>query len=135
MLSILLGLFVLGGLGIFVARSGNFVLPVPALEKHIRNLLETFLFIRPRTKEFLVGYPFIFLAAVSFLRGKIKWLWILAGLGTIAPISIINTFSHIHTPLMISMMRTVNGLALGILLGTVVAFIAAIFLKKGEDKA
>lgn len=135
MLSILLGIFVLGALGVFVARSGNFVLPIPAIEKHIRNLLETFLFIRPRTKEFLVGYPFIFLAAVSFLRGKVKWLWILAALGAIAPISIMNTFSHIHTPLIISMMRTVNGLMLGILAGAVVAFIADIFLRKGEDKA
>lgn len=135
MLSILLGVFVLGALGIFVARSGNFVLPIPALEKYIRNLLETVFFIRPRTKEFVVGYPFIFLAAASFLRGKTKWLWILAALGAIAPVSIINTFSHIHTPLMVSMIRTVNGLLLGILAGGAVALIADIFLRKGEDKA
>ncbi|MEE8637497.1 MAG: DUF5693 family protein [Candidatus Margulisiibacteriota bacterium] len=133
-LSILLGLLALGALGIFVARSGNFVLPVPGIEKNIRNLLETILFIRPRTKEFLVGYPFIFLATVAFLRGKVKWLWILAALGAIAPISVMNTFSHIHTPLMISMIRTVNGLALGILIGGVVALIAGTFIRKEEDK-
>ncbi len=126
------GVIILAVLAIFVARSGNFVLPVPGIEKLFRNFLETLLFIRPRSKEFLIGYPLLFLSAALYLKDRRTWLWILAPLGTIAPISILNTFSHIHTPLMISMIRTVNGLALGVLIGLGVAFVANIFLKKQE---
>jgi len=136
MISIVSAVLVLGGIGVFVARSGNFVLPVPGFEKYARNLLEKLLYIRPRTKEFLIGYPFIFLAAAAYLRGKLKWLWLLAALGAIAPISVMNTFSHIHTPFIISMMRTVNGLVLGIAIGAMVAFLADTFiLKRGEHKS
>lgn len=117
------GLFILAALGIFVARSGNFVLPVPVIEKHFRNLLEVLLFIRPRTKEFLIGYPFLFIAAFAALRGKRQWLWLFAALGAIAPISVINSFSHIHTPIMISMIRTVNGLVLGVIIGMIAGII------------
>ena len=35
MLAVIIGLLVLGTLGIFVARSGNFVLPIPAFEKYL----------------------------------------------------------------------------------------------------
>ena len=77
------------------------------------------MFVRPRTKEFLIGYPALFLAAGYFLRGEKQWLWVLAAIGVIAPISVFNTFSHIHTPLMISLIRTFNGLILGLLIGWV----------------
>ncbi|MEA3493401.1 MAG: DUF5693 family protein [Candidatus Margulisiibacteriota bacterium] len=130
MAALLGGLFAAGALLVFVARSGNFVLPVPGFEKSFRDLLETILFIRPRTKEFMVGWPFLFLAATMLMRGKTKWLWVVAAIGTIAPISVINTFSHIHTPIIVSMIRTINGLALGILFGSIVAFIANKVIKK-----
>ncbi|MBU1026195.1 MAG: hypothetical protein KKA31_00525, partial [Candidatus Margulisbacteria bacterium] len=130
--SIVTGLFILAALAIFVARSGNFVLPVPGIEKLFRNFLETLLFIRPRSKEFLIGYPLLFLSAALYLKDRRTWLWILAPLGTIAPISILNTFSHIHTPLMISMIRTFNGLVLGVIIGLLVAFIANKLLKTQE---
>src|SRR3989339_672988 len=61
--NVLVGFFLLAALGVFLARSGNFVLPVPGAEKMFRNWLEMVLFVRPRTKEFLVGYPFLFFAA------------------------------------------------------------------------
>ncbi len=127
---VIIGLVVLGALGIFVARSGNFVLPVPGVEKYFRNFLETVLFIRPRTKEFLIGYPFLFLAATFLMRGRRKWLWILASLGTIAPVSVFNSFAHIHTPIIVSMIRTINGLALGIIIGAIVALIANGLIKE-----
>ncbi|MDD5382790.1 MAG: DUF5693 family protein, partial [Candidatus Margulisbacteria bacterium] len=81
-------------------------------------------------KEFLVGYPFLFLAAVALFRGEKKWLWILAAIGVIAPISVFNTFSHIHTPIIVSMIRTMNGLILGLIIGCFAAFIFDRFLKK-----
>lgn len=132
LLSAALGVLALGALGVLVARSGNFVLPVPGIEKHFRNWLELILFVRPRTKEFLVGYPFLFLAALYYLKGKRTWLWLMALIGVIAPISVFNSFSHIHTPLIISLTRTFNGLVLGIFAGVLVGLIANRYFKKEE---
>jgi hypothetical protein len=121
-LKVSLGMVLLLGAGavalvVLVARSGNFVLPVPAVEKYFRNWLELLLSVRPRTKEFLAGYPLLFVAALYYFKGKRDWLWLLAALGTIAPISVFNSFSHLHTPLLISLQRTFNGLVLGLLVG------------------
>ncbi|MBU0501899.1 MAG: hypothetical protein KJ811_01470, partial [Candidatus Margulisbacteria bacterium] len=113
----------LGALFVLLARSGNFVLPVPAIEKYFREFLETAMFIRPRTKEFLIGYPALFIAAISFLRGRTQWLWLLAAAGTIAPISMINSFSHIHTPIMVSIARSINGLILGVIFGLIIGLL------------
>ncbi len=124
------GLAALGALGIFVARSGNFILPVPGFEKYFRNFLEMVLFIRPRTKEFLVGYPFLFMAAAMWMGGDRRWLWVFTAIGVIAPISIINSFSHAHTPVMVSLARTLNGLALGIIVGIIIILIAKRSMKK-----
>lgn len=130
MVSIVGGIMVLGGLGLYLARSGNFVLPVPVFEVYFRNFLEAMFFIRPRTKEFIIGYPFLYLAAIALLRNKKGWLWILAALGAIAPVSILNTFAHIHTPLVISVIRTINGLVLGVAIGAILSFIVDFFIKK-----
>lgn len=123
LITLAIGLFVLAALGVLVARSGNFILPVPGFEKIFRNLLETLLFIRPRTKEFLVGYPILFICAVYYLRNQKQWLWILAALSAIAPISAMNTFCHAHTPIMVSMVRSFNGLELGLIIGLFAAYI------------
>ena len=121
---ILAAFFGLGLLGILVARSGNFIIPVSGLEQSFRRFLETVMVIRPRTKEFLIGYPFLFIAALAFFRGKTKWLWLMAAIGAIAPISVLNSFTHIHTPIMVSMIRTINGLVLGIIIGLLAGFLA-----------
>jgi hypothetical protein len=121
-MAVLIGAVALGALGLLVARSGNFVLPAPGIEKTFRNWLEAVLFIRPRTKEFLIGYPFICLAAAYYLRGEKTWLWVLAAIGVIAPISVFNTFSHIHTPILVSLIRTFNGLTLGLIFGAIAAW-------------
>ncbi len=127
---VLIGGLVLGALAVLVARSGNFVLPVPGFEKYFRNWLEWLLFVRPRTKEFLVGYPFLYLAALYHLKGGKTWLWLLAAIGVVAPISVFNSFSHIHTPIMISIIRSFNGLILGLLVGWLVGLLANRYLKE-----
>ncbi|MBI5399330.1 hypothetical protein HZB07_01745 [Candidatus Saganbacteria bacterium] len=126
---ILGGFFVLGSLAVFLARSGNFMIPVPGVEKYFRNFLETILFIRPRTKEFLIGYPLLYLAAYYYLRGQTKWLWLLAAIGVIGPLSLLNTFSHIHTPLIVSAIRSMNGLVLGVVIGSMVVWGVKLFKK------
>jgi ABC-type nitrate/sulfonate/bicarbonate transport system permease component len=90
--------------------------------------------VRPRTKEFLVGYPFLFLTAFYYLKGRREWLWLLAAIGGVAPISVFNTFSHIHTPVMISLTRTLNGLVLGIVIALLVGWLVERFFARSEAK-
>ncbi|KAF0134204.1 MAG: hypothetical protein FD145_847 [Candidatus Saganbacteria bacterium] len=119
--SIFLGVLLLAGFGILLARSGNFTLPVPQFEKIFRSFLEVVLGIRPRTKEFLIGYPFLIMAGIMLLKGKKDWLWLFLAVGVIGPISLINSFTHIHTPILISIIRSINGLVLGVVVGAAVS--------------
>jgi len=130
MLSILTVIAILGGLFVLVARSGNFTLPVPGFEKQARVWLELFFGVRPRTKEFLVGYPFLAIAGWCLLKNKIQFLWVLLAIGVIGPISLINTFTHVHTPVVISITRSVSGLVLGLIIGGIITFLLDRTIKK-----
>lgn len=123
LLYILGALMLLAGLMLFIARSSNFVIPVPALEKSLRAALEQLLLVRPRTKEFLIGYPVLILAAYLLQKNRREWLWLLLAVGVIGPISFLNTFTHIHTPLIISVIRSVIGIVLGAVLGLLLILI------------
>lgn len=131
-------LLALGGL-IYIGRTGNyFIIPVSGLEVFFRDLLEKILYIRPRFKEFLIGHPFLILALG--LRSRFKdslYFYPLIILATIGQINILNTFSHAHTPLMVSAIRTFHGIWLGILIGfiflRVVNFIIARWEKYRGD--
>lgn len=104
---------------LLLLRSGNYI-PMPQLlyEEEFRKFLEKTLFVRPRTKEFLIGYPFLFFSywAVDRYISR-RWIWIFNGVGLVALISVINSFCHIHTPLNISIYRTCIGLIMGIGIG------------------
>jgi hypothetical protein len=127
----------LGGLIILLmlARSDNFVIPVPALEKQLRGWLEVLFYARPRTKEFLIAYPALLLAFTLFSRGAWRhWFWLIVAIGTLAPVSVMNTFSHAHTPLLISLLRTFNGLVIGLVVAWLLAGLAERFLFREEEK-
>ncbi len=114
-----LALGVIGLLGIFffiyALRSGN-TTEVPYFEKVIRDALTHFLGVRPRTKEFLIGYP---LLIVALYWGNHEKYLPLVALGTIGPVSLVNTYAHIHTPFLISLLRSSYGIILGIVIGFV----------------
>lgn len=110
---ILLGFFLAAGL-VYVARTGNEAAAVSALELKLRTFLDDLLVARPRTKEFLIGHPFMLL--LLYLGYQHRYLPLLF-LGAIGQISMVNTFAHIHTPIVVSLIRTVNGLWLGIVIG------------------
>jgi hypothetical protein len=120
---------------IYISRSGNFsFLPVLNIEEKIRIFLEKTLIARPRNKEFLIGYPALLLAmSMNFLKVKEFKIPIII-IGTIAPVTLINTFCHIHTPFLFSMLRTFNGVWLGLGLGLIVItifyYLVKIFRKK-----
>ncbi len=110
----LLWLGVLGVVGVFyILRTGNFGLPVLGLEVQAREFLENLLWVRPRTKELFLGHPALFFAVHSRQPSKSWWLPVAA----IGQISLVNTFTHIHTFLPISLLRTLYGLVFGYLLG------------------
>lgn len=106
--------------GLMVARSGNDSgLGVSPIELRFRSVLDKMLYVRPRTKEFLLGYPAL-LAGIAFaLRGRRQWAAPLAVVGSIGLISALNTFCHIHTPLQLSLLRVVNGGVVGLIVGIV----------------
>jgi len=124
---------------IYIARSGNFsFLPVLGIEEKIRIFLEKTLIARPRNKEFLIGYPALLLAmSMNYLKiteFKIPLIII----GVIGPVTLINTFCHIHTPFLFSMLRTFNGIWLGLLLGLIIIiafyYLVKIFRKRMNDE-
>ena len=105
----------------YLLRSGNYLLfQFPVLDGALRLSLEDLLVVRPRTKEFLIGYPFLMMAYYFVDRGfSRKWLWVLNLLGSVSLISMLNTFAHIHSPIMLSLYRSF----LGIILGVIVMFV------------
>ncbi|NLJ83822.1 MAG: hypothetical protein GX336_02800 [Halanaerobiaceae bacterium] len=115
---LLLALLALGGL-VYIGRTGNnFIIPVSGLEVFFRDLLEKILYIRPRFKEFLIGHPLLILALG--LRGRFRaklYFYPFIILASIGQINILNTFSHAHTPLLVSLIRTFHGIWLGMLIG------------------
>lgn len=108
---IVLAGFVLVGLIIYIGRTGNIpLIPVPAWEIVIRDLLEELLVVRPRFKEFFFGHPFLLLLPVIYKYFSYKFLGFFAVImATIGQITIANSFSHLHTPLKISLIRTWHG--------------------------
>jgi hypothetical protein len=105
-------------LAVYIIRTGNEVVMAPStLELKTRTLLDNILGVRPRTKEFLLGHPLLLLLFYTGYRDN-RYLPLLL-LGTVGQISLVNTFAHIHTPLLISLLRLFNGLWLGILSGLV----------------
>ncbi len=113
---------------VLLLRSGNYYGPfLLEIEHRAREILEKLLIIRPRIKEFLIGHPLMILGMYLHLRGKsrkeeelrlrtISWRLLII-LGLIGQVSIINSFCHAHTPLVISLARTINGIWLGIIVG------------------
>lgn len=117
---VMLGAAALGAALVFVylRRTGNFGIPVPQWEIALREGLEQLMVARPRTKEFLLGHPALILALSRSRRWH--WLWVP---GIIGQLSIVNTFSHLHTPLLITGLRTANGMLLGAAAGVVLVFV------------
>lgn len=98
---------------VLVARTGHHLLPVSAWERAAREALEKWLVVRPRTKEFLLGYPALWLGLARFARGRPSAGWPFIVAGSVASVSVINTFAHAHVPLAVSVVRSVYGMLLG----------------------
>jgi len=96
-----------------LARTGNVNVPLSGAEQQLRTVLESTLVARPRTKEFLFGYPALVLAGASAALGWRRVAVVFALAGAVGTASAINSFSHLHTPLLYTAWRTGNALVLG----------------------
>jgi len=99
---------------IYLSRTGNSGAELSAAESAMRTFLNDAMGVRPRSKEFLIGYPFTLLL---FWMGASRKNWILTIPAIIGQVSLVNTYAHIHTALIMSMQRSLNGLILGIVVG------------------
>jgi len=104
---------------IYVIKSGNSGQAID-LEIQIRQLLTNVLGVRPRTKEFLIGYP---LLMIITYYGYKKFHWPLLIIAAMGPISLVNTYTHIHTPIMISLIRSLYGVVIGMVIGIIAIYI------------
>jgi hypothetical protein len=109
---------------LMLVRSGNEsdVAPSP-IELSLRHILTHVLSVRPRFKEFLIGFPCMMLlpALLPPHRRAVGWLLAL-GIG-VGVGDVIDTFSHLHTPIEISILRIVNGLVIGAIVGAIVMWL------------
>lgn len=127
-----LAALVLVALMLAVLRTGNDPgVGVSGMEMTARSVLDSVLPVRPRTKEFLIGHPAFVLAVVLALSNRRRWAPLAAVLGVLGQVSLLNTFCHIHTPLIVSLARGVTGLTLGAALGAAISFV--LFGRKGAD--
>lgn len=94
----------------------------------LRRFLENTLYARPREKEFLIGHPAFLIAVVACLQ---KWPVIVHFIATVAGVigiaSMVETFCHIRTPVYMSIMRGLDGLWMGIVIG-IIAIIVIRFI-------
>jgi len=110
---------IVGAIGyVYIARTGHETNITPSdFEMISRNFLENMLLARPRTKEFLLAFPII-VSGFVFARYHFKKLIYPAALcGMIGLTSVANTFSHLRTPVYLSVVRTGYAIAFGAVLG------------------
>ncbi len=111
-------LVVVAAFGLFyISRTGNSG-SVSSFELAFRQWLEETLYVRPRTKEFLIGFPF-FVLALYVMGICRRWGSVLLVVGVIGFLSIVNTFTHLHIPVDVSLLRTAYSVVLGFIIGLV----------------
>ena len=133
----LLALAVLGIVALLVVvRSGNQPDITPsAFELALRSKLTALLSVRPRFKEFVIGWPFLMLLPSLIPIDRRAWGWLFALAVGIGLSDVLDTFSHLHTPLAVSIVRIVLGGVLGAILGAVLIAVYRHFRKPPRTAA
>ncbi len=107
--------------GVLAMRSGDITGGISRLETAFRSWLEYHVYARPRTKEMLIAVPCI-PVFVWACRRKAAPLQLLCGAGVcLEAVSVVNTFCHGVAPLVVSVLRTLLGIAFGLPLGLLAA--------------
>ncbi len=117
--------------GVYVMRSGN--AKISPLENTIRNFISDVSGARPRTKEFLIGWPILAFSACLIKNSSSKILsWAVCVGSSVLFASVINTFCHVFTDFSVSALRTVNGLLFSLPFVIVAVFLAQLFKSKSR---
>ena len=130
---------ILGGIGAyFILRTGNASeSSVSKTELSLRSTLMSIMGIRPRFKEFILGFPSIMCFGLLRYFKLEKYSWILILCMSIGIADLTDTFAHIHTPILITLIRVFNGMFLGWIVGSIILFVGYAFyyfiLKKNKN--
>lgn len=118
----------------FVGRSGHTGgVPVPAIELKMRAFLEQMMYARPREKEFMIGHPAFFLTVLAVYKCAPRWWqFVLVCGAVIGQGSLVQTFCHMRTPVVMSFVRALDGYAVGIIFGIVSILGVSLLLFLGE---
>jgi hypothetical protein len=128
---LLVGAILIGAGYLLLARSGNQSDIAPSsLELVLRSHLTTLLQVRPRFKEFVVGFPALMLVAALLPAHRARWGWLLALAAGVGLADVVDTFSHLHTALAVSVLRLANGAVLGIAIGALAILAYRMALRK-----
>ncbi len=124
---------VLGGVAaIYLIRSGN-VEKISGVENAMRNTITELMTARPRTKEFLVGWPCLILC-LYFVKNT-NWSvirWCFAVGSSILFASVMNSFCHVFTSVETIYARVFNGLLIGAIISAVLLVISHVIVKLVE---
>ena len=120
-----LSIGVLVGLALMNARTGNdSPAAVSDWELKFRSVLDALLYVRPRTKSFLLGHPMLIVGIGLLIWNRKRqvpslnpWIATLLAGGAIGQTDIVNTLCHLHTPISLSLIRNVVGLIPGSIIG------------------
>ena len=109
---------------LLLMRSGNDSDIAPShFELALRHVLTVILSVRPRFKEFLIGFPALMLLPALTLAHRRMAGWLLALGAGVGIGDVLDTYSHLHTPITISLQRTGNGLVIGAIIGILAIWI------------
>jgi hypothetical protein len=118
------GIAIIGAAVLLLMRSGNDSDIAPThFELMLRSGLTDLLSVRPRLKEFLIGYPCLMLVPALTIAHRRFVGWLLALGAGVGIGDVVDTFSHLHTPLTVSILRTFNGAVVGFIIGAIVIWI------------
>lgn len=101
-------------------RAGNQPDITPStFELALRSKLTAILSVRPRFKEFVLAWPFLMLLPSLVQSDRRAWGWLFALAVGVGLSDVLDTFSHLHTPLTVSVIRMILGGIAGAVLGAV----------------
>jgi hypothetical protein len=122
-IQLLVGAVLVAGAAIVLVRSGNQSDIAPSsFELALRAHLTTILQVRPRFKEFVVAWPALMLVPALLAEDRRRWGWLFVLAAGMGLGDLIDTFSHLHTPLLVSLERVVNGGVVGAVIGLALVF-------------
>lgn len=138
---VILGMAVAAVGVIYIIRSGN-VKEISGMESTLRNSITERMLARPRTKEFLVGWPCLVILTYYASKTNCKLMRFMLSLGSsILFASVINTFCHVFTDVSVVYARVLNGLGLGLIISAgfylanaIVVSLVKYIIKKGKSK-